>query len=401
MAYRVLSLDGGGCWALVEVMALIRLYGETTPGHAVLADFDLAAGNSGGAIVLGALLENLTLAQIRDYFLNPTEREALFTPGGSVADKVLNFAHIGPKYATEPKLHALKRLLPTAGSQPLADLPAKLVGPQGAPLRVLIVGFDYDHDRAVFFRSHATDAPAWGSGDHAGRVTLAEAIHASSTPPVNYFDSPATLPSTPGRFWDGGITGQNNPVLAAVVEAIQCGAAREEIIALSLGTGTVCLPDPQHPGAARVYEAVRPDQTLINDVAKLARAVLDDPPDAASFLAHVMTQTAQTQVQHGQISRIVRMSPLIAPLGKPGGWTLPGGFDDQQFSALVKLPMDATAQPDVLAILALATAWLNGQVSNQAIRMNHDGWIWELGHAWAADAMAAWRALCSPPPAVA
>jgi hypothetical protein len=42
MGYRILSLDGGGAWALIEVRALIDLYDENTTRHQVLADFDLA-----------------------------------------------------------------------------------------------------------------------------------------------------------------------------------------------------------------------------------------------------------------------------------------------------------------------------------------------------------------------
>src|SRR4051794_26260797 len=43
MAFRILSLDGGGSWALIQVRALIELCGEATQGHEVLRQFDLAA----------------------------------------------------------------------------------------------------------------------------------------------------------------------------------------------------------------------------------------------------------------------------------------------------------------------------------------------------------------------
>ena len=33
MAFRILSLDGGGVWAVVQVKALIKLYGADTTGH--------------------------------------------------------------------------------------------------------------------------------------------------------------------------------------------------------------------------------------------------------------------------------------------------------------------------------------------------------------------------------
>ena len=40
--FRVLALDGGGSWAIIQAMALVKLYDENTTGHEVLADFDLA-----------------------------------------------------------------------------------------------------------------------------------------------------------------------------------------------------------------------------------------------------------------------------------------------------------------------------------------------------------------------
>lgn len=52
--FRILSLDGGGSWALIQVMALQAIYSENTTGHNVLKDFDLVAANSGGSITLGA-----------------------------------------------------------------------------------------------------------------------------------------------------------------------------------------------------------------------------------------------------------------------------------------------------------------------------------------------------------
>jgi patatin-like phospholipase/acyl hydrolase len=61
--YRILSLDGGGSWALIQVKALIELYGANALGRELLQEFNLVAANSGGSIVLGCLLENFTLAQ--------------------------------------------------------------------------------------------------------------------------------------------------------------------------------------------------------------------------------------------------------------------------------------------------------------------------------------------------
>jgi patatin-like phospholipase/acyl hydrolase len=66
--YRILSLDGGGSWALIQVKALIELFGPDKPGREVLQDFDLVAANSGGSIVLGCLVEDLSLSEILAFF---------------------------------------------------------------------------------------------------------------------------------------------------------------------------------------------------------------------------------------------------------------------------------------------------------------------------------------------
>ena len=87
MAYRILSLDGGGPWALIEVKALIALYGSPNiTGHEVLSDFNLVAANSGGNIVLGGLVENLTLGRLLDYFQDEAKRKSIFSPTTSCAE---------------------------------------------------------------------------------------------------------------------------------------------------------------------------------------------------------------------------------------------------------------------------------------------------------------------------
>ncbi|HEY6347215.1 MAG TPA: hypothetical protein VIY49_37465 [Bryobacteraceae bacterium] len=74
MNYRILSLDGGGTWALIQVKALIALYNgdDKTAAQTVLQDFDLVAANSAGSIVLGGLVENLTLGDLLGLFESQT-----------------------------------------------------------------------------------------------------------------------------------------------------------------------------------------------------------------------------------------------------------------------------------------------------------------------------------------
>ena len=220
--YRVLCLDGGGRWSLISVMALQAMFGEQARGHEILKGFDLVAANSGGSIVLGGLVENKSLAELLDLFCTSGAlfpEESRFTPTGLghwLARRILGF---GPKYDTRAKLDRLKKLMPEYGDQRLIDVPAMLRQAIGSTTHLLIVGFDYDWKRAKLFRSNAQSL-ANASGPTT--ATLAEAIHASSTAPVNYFNAPARFGASVksgNRFWDGAVTGHNNPVLAAVTEA--------------------------------------------------------------------------------------------------------------------------------------------------------------------------------------
>jgi uncharacterized protein len=308
--YRILSLDGGGTWALIEIKALIALYGENAPGRSVLRDFDLVAANSGGSIVLGGMIENLALGEILAFFQEEAKRKSVFSRTDSSRDRLLRgVTGFGPKYSSENKLPALQQVLPIQGNVSLLQVVSGLRR-EGSDedVQLLIVGFDYDRNRATFFRSSESSGPEWGTGATT-EVTLAEAIHASTNAPVNYFDAPATFPGGRKRYWDGAITGCNNPVLAAVTEAIVRRRDPMDIVALSIGTGSVALPQ-QPPGQPpSPYLQAVAAAGLAADLRKLATAILDDPPDIATFLAHVMTGSGQGLDRPPADSRIVRMSP--------------------------------------------------------------------------------------------
>ena len=392
MAYRILSLDGGGSWAVLQVMALAAIYGERTPGHEVLRHFDLVAANSGGSIVLGGLIENHTLAELRDdFFRNEAARKRVFVARGGLAALL----GVGPKYSTIDKLAGLKALLPGFGSTPLSQLRAQA----GSALPdIIICTFDYDRLRGLLFRSHRDSRAASFTPEI--DPTLAEAIHASTNAPIEYFDRPAHLPEqAPGRqFWDGGIAGYNNPVLVAVMEARANGQVAADLHVLSLGTGTTYLPfDPtgvlgalgQPPRLMPRNDAI---EDLVADVSALATAIVDDPPDMASYHAHIALGGRMPADAHDipLPSPIIRMSPMIQPVPSVnGGWATPQGISN--FAKLAALGMDAVEQDEVDQIVELGCAWLADQVTNQPIRCNQNTLACEIGYATFGRAWAEWR----------
>jgi uncharacterized protein len=415
MAYRILSLDGGGVWSLIQVIALAKIYGGEKTGHEILQDFDLVAANSGGSFVLGGLVENLPLSKLFfKHFQNENERKKIFAPNKSLFYRILRgISRIGPKHSTKAKLEAIKNLLPDRGNLRL-DLAAEGIQRNkcSKEIHLLIIGFDYDRNRAAFFRSapvgrprdsgrpenQEQEAAAWGTGE-AADITLAQAIHASSNAPVNYFDLPAELPKQDQhqRYWDGGITGCNNPVVAAVTEALCLDQEPTNIAALSIGTGTLALLYPDQGQAPPFYQTLikrhlRADQQLHTDVLKLATSILDDPPDIASFLAHVMTGGGKG-VPGPADSRIVRLSPLISPTQQSSNdkWVAPGGWNAESFAYLADLDIDAVKEKQVYAITQYAYLWVGDHAPNQPIRMNGDTLKSELGFEKFSDAVAAWE----------
>ena len=104
----------------------------------------------------------------------------------------------------------------------------------------------------------------------------------------------------------------------------------------------------------------------------MATAILDDPPDAASFHAHVMLD-GRLPVHGDELplpSPIVRLNPLIQPERGATGWEFPAGLDRKAFTAMRDMPMDATSADQIAAIRQFGELWLGGDVRNQPIRAN-------------------------------
>lgn len=395
---RILSLDGGGTWAIIQAMALGRLYGPDTPGRTILRQFDFAFANSGGSIVLGGLMIDKTPQQLVDSFLDPAQRRALFTPlpWYSIWHWTNKFVGLGPKYETEPKREALKA---RGLDKPLCTVKHH----DGHQTYIVIIAFDYDRERAFFFRSKPS------MRTQAAEMNLADAIHASSTAPINFFRHPATAavkiaPSTVAEvlhFWDGALAGINNPVAAAVTEAMSVGKNPQDIAVLSIGTANNILPNNRIDQTASHDFVIRPGSDgVIAGLMKLATAVVNDPPDLASFLAHValggQTPSADDSVGTEQGS-VVRMNPAITPRWTGTRWDAPEGLTVDELERLIKLQMDATRAEDVALIEKLANKWMDDKVFNQPIRLNFreptQGMVAEIGHLTFSQSLDLWRSM--------
>jgi hypothetical protein len=408
MTFRVLSLDGGGSWSLIQIMTLIDLYrsgGSLLTGHQVLRDFDLVVASSSGSLVLAALVKDLPLAEIQRYFDEKTLRQALYaersawtSPGARLGWSTA----ITPRYAAQRKFEGLRRLLNSDLGEPgIGDVTVDALKTRTRlPTQFIIAAFDYDRQSEVLFRSNPRSAAACFATP--AIATLAEAVHAATNAPLDFFDAPAAV-SRGRRCWDVAVAGHNNPILLGITEALANGVAPNDIQVLSLGTGAVILPlaggneDRATSRLVQGREPPRPGQ----DLRRLAASLFDDPPDHASLMAHFalgqrVPGDSEERVSDGNV---VRMNPLLQPIRAAGGWLRPAGLieteeeEKDEFLRLRELPVDATDSEELALIRKFCALWHNDAIVNQPVRANSDTLDCEIGHRWYSAAKGHWFAL--------
>jgi uncharacterized protein len=394
---RVLSLDGGGSRAGILAKALGAIYTPATKGREILRDFDLVAGNSGGSIVIAALACGYTPGEIAGFYDSVDTLERMFCPKWNADIPVLNWA---PHYSTQRKFRALGEILDAKarpGQAPpssikLKDWPA-VIGrrsPGQPPLEILIPAFDLDRKRATFFRSRASSRAR--SSDPGVDPTLLQAVHASTTAPILYFDEPACFQGR--QYWDGGLGGYDNPVLAAVVEMLaNRPAARDALRVLSIGTSMQLRP-PANALVPPPLGEPSPGGSWLREVKLAASVIFDDPPDAATFHAHVaLGQPLPAPEDLAPVAgNIVRLSPFVRPDWTGSHWEVPCGFTDDEFQALFGMRLDVRDAEGVALIGKMTSLWLAGKLANQPIRMG-EHFRCDIGDAAFPAAVARWRVI--------
>jgi hypothetical protein len=203
------------------------------------------------------------------------------------------------------------------------------------------------------------------------------------------------------------VTGHNNPVLAAVTEALannQGSLAHHDIRVLSIGTGAISLPVARkRPRKEKGLVSLAERSSLFHDLQELSESILDDPPDSASFEAWVMLGNPIPPTHTGKLLAhelespaepvsLVRMNPLVRPRKVDGGWVPPDGLSVKEFRKIANIELDARVPEDVTLLVKFGRAWLNDQVANQLIRENPYTFEPRIGHTKFSEALKAWQA---------
>ncbi|MEM7513073.1 MAG: patatin-like phospholipase family protein, partial [Bacteroidota bacterium] len=367
--YKILSLDGGGSWSILQLLTLKEKYGNVS-GHEILKDFDLVLANSGGSIVLAALAENYTLQKAIDIFLLEENRSMIFSKN-RYAEKFIPVSFFrgkfGPKYSTKRKKEAFDTLFNTVSKIPMEKLPDHIGKPS---LRISIATFDALNNRARFFKSYGSEKDTFDS------ITITQAIHGSSNAPIQYFDFPAKMKAKNSNIWyylwDGALGGFNNPTVAALIEAIKADVSLDSIKLISIGTGTKLMSVEDKKEfydnmditiqnrfyKFRLSTWKRQIDYFFSTVVNQAKTILYEPPDWANYVAMMFLKQAQnTDIPNN----FIRLSPMIH-IGKDTPEKV-----KPLLRKLYKLDMDLTNDEDVQLLMEAFEEWKVGCIQNQPI----------------------------------
>lgn len=210
--FKILSLDGGGVRAIIATTILCRLQ-EKFPN--LMAEVDMIAGTSAGAIVATALSAGYTPEYVSNLWLDNAPK--IFLEGWARKFRTVDNC-FGASYVADPLKEMLEK---TLGDKTMGDIKKHL----------LVPSFNLDQD---LLRQDHPESRRWGPeffqnfDDSYRDVKLTDIVLRTTAAPT-YF------PIYQG-FVDGG-TFANNPSMAAVTSAVQHGVKLEDIVVFSISTG--------------------------------------------------------------------------------------------------------------------------------------------------------------------
>ena len=374
--YNILSLDGGGSWAILQLLTLKDKYGDIN-GHHILREFDLVIANSGGSIVLAALAEDWKLSHALKLFQDKSIRERIFQANTfkerffPVDYLRLLGINIGPKYSSIKKKVTFRDLFQEVDKRQMSELP-KFIGKES--LQLVVVTYDALNNRAKFFQSSGAHKPDYDS------VTLTQAIDGSSNAPVQYFDFPIRFKARKSlvyfELWDGALGGFNNPILAGIIEAIKNNIPLTDIQVVSIGTGNKLISQSEKDK----YWKLKQDTIMMRKkkfafgswktqfkyfmevVMNQSKTILYEPPDWANYVANIfLSRLGKTSG-----SQIIRLSPLIhIDSNTPAS-------AKQLLETMYNLDMNLTEDRDIEKLVLCFDEWKKGNIGNQPLEFKVD-----------------------------
>ena len=230
----ILCLDGGGVRGIITLQLLKKL--EEVVGIPCYDLFDMVAGTSTGGIIAGLIASGKKASEIEHLYIKLTKK--VFTGRHWTANRFVN----PPQYTKEYYRNILKQEI--GSNTTLQD------ASQNTGTDILITAKDVAAGEETYFTCFSNKDKFTGTY----KDVLLRAVLETTMSAPTYF--------TPlERFVDGGITSHNNPVLAAILEAVKYGPRNKyninELTVFSFGTGSrpqfVSLENVVHPDGPDAY----------------------------------------------------------------------------------------------------------------------------------------------------
>jgi len=177
-----------------------------------------------------------------------------------------------------------------------------------------------------------------------------------------------------------------------VIEALANEPDRaDDMRVLSIGTGAYWQPLATDE-APLPFGAPRDGAGQIAAIRNAATVIVADPPDAATFHAHVaLRQPLPATRETSTVGNVVRLCAVFRPLWDPTqGWQWPAGFDDRDFRAYEKMALDAMDRRALDLIARVTAGWFTDAIPNQPIRAG-ERMRCDIGHATFGAAVDHWK----------
>ena len=262
MSFKILSLDGGGIRGLISALILDEI--ERRTGQPIANSFDLIGGTStGGLLALG--LTKASASKPETPQLSAYDLQMLYVEQGNtifhapLGHKLLSLGNLVNEKYPQAGMHAA--LENYFGDAMLKDVLTD----------VIITSYDIHNRRAWFFRSaNAKQNPMYD-------FPLVQVGRATSAAPT-YFE-PQLVEKNGETFSlvDGAVYA-NNPAMCAYADAVNMGIDPDEIVMVSIGTGT---PSNQRAMGYRHDEAK--DWGLVGWAVPLLTIVMDSLSDTVEY----------------------------------------------------------------------------------------------------------------------
>ena len=350
MAFRILSLDGGGIRGVVSAYILQEIETKLKENNKppLREHFDMIAGTSTGSILaagiaLGYQMEELIgIYKTRGSEIFPYQK--LFDLGR--LKLLFKYGLSAPKFSNEGLINVLKtepRFQKPDGSY----ITIQEAGQDGRNPIVLILAYDTRYRNTTLFTNYHTseEGNRWYDNIPLWQICVSSASAPTFFPAYELKNYEENKEENIKEEWsfphvDGGVTA-NNPSLCAIARAIQLGHKLEDISVLSIGTGENKKPLSFNKieGWGLIQWGLRISDVFMEGQAELQSRICTQLMGGATSRRYLRLQFDLNRA-FGDPNNYLAQSPILSKKERRNFWTkehIQESMDDAREDNITKL----------------------------------------------------------------